>query len=252
MSGMAFITGIGAFARCISTGTAGVAYGLRHVVRTPVARTRTPNVSHPTCRKLVCSVRGDDELSVDERAQVEALALQVAAAVVGFFLSGFASPAQAVPEALVEGFKSIPASLVHPLTMWIVVGVTLYTFYLGYQVRQIRSVEPAKRKELVKAKVGERHFKTSSLLFAVVTLATFGGMANTYTRANKLFPGPHLYAGLGIIASMSVMASFVPYMQKGKDWARNSHFTVAFLVTGLFFWQAKSGMVIVGKLLGWE
>lgn len=48
---------------------------------------------------------------------------------------------------------------------------------------------------------------------------------------------------------MSVMSAMVPHMQKGKDWARNTHFSLAFVVTGLFLWQAKSGMVIVGKLL---
>lgn len=157
----------------------------------------------------------------------------------------------AVPESVQTAFKSIPSSLVHPAIMWLSVATTLYTFYLGYQSRQIRSAVPEERKRLVKARVTDRHFRTSATMFAVVTCATFSGMGNTYARAGKLFPGPHLYTGLGLIASMSVMSALVPHMQKGKDWARNSHISLAVLVTGLFLWQAKSGMDIVGKLLKW-
>lgn len=190
---------------------------------------------------------------IDSRthAGLETMALGVMAALLGFSDEGV-GVAHAVPGALVEGFKSIPASLVHPLVMWLLVGTTLYTFNLGYQSRQIRNVGVEERKALVEARVTERHFKTSSLLFCLVTLATFGGMANTYTRADKLFPGAHLYAGLGIIAVMSVMTALVPYMQRGKNWARDAHLGAAVGVTVLFAWQAKSGMGIVFKLLKWD
>lgn len=187
---------------------------------------------------------------VESNSAFETLVMTMTAAMMGFSVNGL-SAAEAVPEGLKEAFKSIPASLAHPVVMWIAVATTLYTFYLGYQSSRIRSASPEERKELVKGKYGERHFKIASALFATVTLATFGGMANTYTRAGKLFPGPHLYAGLGIIATMSVMTSMVPYMQKGQDWAKKIHFSGAFVVTSFFLWQAKSGMVIVGKLLNW-
>lgn len=208
----------------------------------PIASAKRASTSQMNCNGIEDQDEKNDAL--------ETIVMSLTAAMMGFSVYGL-SPAEAVPEALKEAFKSIPSSLAHPVVMWIAVATTLYTFYLGYQSSRIRSVSPEERKELVKGKFGERHFKTSSSLFAIVTLATFGGMANTYTRAGKLFPGPHLYAGLGIIATMSVMSSMVPYMQKGKAWARNTHFTGAFLVTGLFLWQAKSGMVIVGKLLNW-
>ncbi len=167
-------------------------------------------------------------------------------------LASIPTEAYAVPEALVEAFKSKPASLMHPVTMWGVFGSALYTGWLGWQSRQIRSVDAEKRKELVKAKVTKRHFELSGTIFAIMTCATFGGMANTYTRTGKLFPGPHLYAGLGLVAVMSVMSALVPQMQSGKMWARNTHLALAVGAISLFGWQAKSGMVIVGKLLGWE
>lgn len=192
---------------------------------------------------------GDEsnELSIKN---LETAMLTMTAMTLGLF--GDMGFAHAVPDALKEAFKSKPASLVHPGVMWLMLAGTLYTFYLGYKSSTVRSADAATRKELLKEKFADRHFKTSSFIFATTTIITFSGMANTYTRAGKLFPGPHLYAGLGIVAAMSVMNSLVPYMQKGKDWARNSHFALAFLVTGLFGWQAKSGMVIVGKLLGWK
>lgn len=175
------------------------------------------------------------------------IALATAAAL---FSDGVA-PAEAIPAALKEAFKTMPANLLHPAVMWGAVAATLYTFYLGTQVREIRSAEPERRKELVQARVSDRHYRTSAILFSITTITTFAGMANTYNRAGKLFPGPHLYAGLGIVALMSLMSSMVPYMQKGKLWAKNAHFAMAFGVTALFGWQAKSGMMIVGKLLGW-
>lgn len=160
--------------------------------------------------------------------------------------------AYAVPEVLKETFKTKPASLLHPIAMWLVFGTAVYTFYLGFQSSKIRKTEGDEKKKLVKGKFGARHFKTSSLLFAVMTITTFEGMANTYTRTGKLFPGPHLYAGLGLVALFSVMSSLVPYMQKGEEWAKSVHFGFGVVCLGLFGWQAKSGLVIVGKLLGWS
>lgn len=156
-----------------------------------------------------------------------------------------------IPPVLVETFKSKPASLAHPTTMWLLFGGAIYTGYLGWQSKSIRSVDPEKRKELVKSKVTKRHFDTSATIFFIMTFATFSGMANTYTRTGKLFPGPHLYAGLGLVTLMSAMSALVPQMQAGKMWAKNAHFTLAFPAILLFAWQANSGMTIVGKLLGW-
>lgn len=218
---------------------------------TPVVASKRTGATSLRCTPSCKANPEENTDEIDDMSHLETIALQVTAALLGFSVYG-TDAASAVPEAIKEGFKSIPASLIHPISMWIVVGVTLYTFYLGYQSSLIRKSEPEKRKKLIKSRVTERHFKTSSSLFAVVTLVTFTGMANTYSRAGKLFPGPHLYAGLGIIAVMSVMTSLVPYMQGGKDWARNSHFAAAITVTSLFLWQAKSGMVIVSKLLGWQ
>mmetsp|Transcript_12945 Transcript_12945/g.32013 ORF Transcript_12945/g.32013 Transcript_12945/m.32013 type:complete len:232 (-) Transcript_12945:129-824(-) len=182
----------------------------------------------------------------DASLQASAVVAAIAAATAAM------SPEAVMALDLQELFKTTPANLAHPLAMWGVFGGAVYTFYLGYKASQVRKVDAEKRKELVKGKFGQKHFATSSALLAIMTIATFEGMANTYNRAGKLFPGPHLYAGLGLVALMTVMASFVPSMQKGENWARDVHFSLAFVAVGLFAWQAQTGMQIVGKILGWS
>lgn len=165
------------------------------------------------------------------------------------------APAYAViPEVVKSTFKTKPLSLAHPVVMWAIFASVLYTGWLGWQSRSIRSegISKEKKKELVSSKVSKRHFVLSASIMATMTLFTFEGMANTYTRTGKLFPGPHLYAGLGLVALMSGMSAFVPQMQSGKMWARNAHFALALPTVALFAWQANTGMVIVGKLLGWK
>lgn len=220
---------------------------------TPIRQNRltTPRRIRVSVRSPTATLQPQDD--TPDPTQFEDVMRQFTLSALGIYAAlDRIGAAVAVPEGLVEAFKSKPASLAHPAIMWVLLATCIYTFYLGYQSSLIRKSEPEKRKELVKAKVTDRHFKISSALFAVMTCATFSGMANTYARTGKLFPGPHLYAGLGLVATMSVMAAFVPYMQKGKNWARNSHFTIAFGALALFGWQAKSGMAIVGKLLGWN
>lgn len=167
-------------------------------------------------------------------------------------VAAFPLPALAeVPEGVKETFKSIPASLVHPGMMWTLFALSLYAGWLGWQSRSIRSVDAATRKALVKSKVTLRHFAIASTLLATMTIFTFEGMANTYNRAGKLFPGPHLYAGLGLVALMTTTAAMVPYMQRGDNWARNAHLAFGISIVGVFAWQANTGMQIVGKLLKW-
>jgi hypothetical protein len=159
--------------------------------------------------------------------------------------------AAAAADPLKEAFKSIPASLAHPAAMWLMLAGSVYAGWLGWQSRSIRSAEPEARKALVKAKVTSRHFAVASTLGAIMTLFTFEAMANTWARTGKLFPGPHLYTGLGLVAAFSCTATLVPYMQKGEGWARNAHLAVGISIVALFGSQAKTGMDIVAKLLKW-
>jgi hypothetical protein len=74
-------------------------------------------------------------------------------------------------------------------------------------------------------------------------------MAVTYINNGKLFVGSHLIAGLGMAGLIAVSASLVPYMQKGAEWARITHIALNTVLTGLFGWQAVSGIDIVQRII---
>lgn len=100
------------------------------------------------------------------------------------------------------------------------------------------------------AKLKDKHEMTGSyLLGAGVTVAVLGAF-NTYMRAGKLFPGPHLYGGMAVTILWAVAASLTPAMQKGNDNARSAHIALNTINVALFAWQVTSGITITLKV--WE
>jgi hypothetical protein len=76
------------------------------------------------------------------------------------------------------------------------------------------------------------------------------GPLNTYARAGKLFPGPHLYAGAGLVVLWALAVSTIPAMQKGNETARTVHIGANLTGIGFFVWQVTSGLPILFKV--WE
>ena len=87
-------------------------------------------------------------------------------------------------------------NFVHPLTEWILLATGGWALYLGIKAKKTRTGTPEQRKELIPGKFAQRHYRWGSLLLAVMTLGTLGGMAVTYLNNGKLFVGPHLLVGL--------------------------------------------------------
>ena len=141
-------------------------------------------------------------------------------------------------------------NFVHPAMMWLILGLSLYALKLGLQVRRIRSAKGAEKKQLIQGKPAQKHFLIGSLYLVLVVGGTIGGMAVTYINNGKLFVGPHLLAGLGMMALVAVASGMSPLMQQGKDWARNLHIASNVAMLGIFGWQAVTGMLIVQKILG--
>jgi hypothetical protein len=137
----------------------------------------------------------------------------------------------------------------HPTLMWVLLATTLYTGYLGFQIRRTRNADPELRKELIKGKFNIRHHQISSLLLAFMVIGAISAMGITYVNSGKLFVNPHLLAGLGMTGLIATSASLTPFMQKGHDWARYSHITLNVILTGLFFWQAVTGVQIVQNII---
>ncbi|MGB3790031.1 MAG: DUF4079 domain-containing protein [Phormidesmis sp.] len=140
-------------------------------------------------------------------------------------------------------------NFIHPVLMWGIFALTLYAAYLGYQHRQTRLATGEEKKELIKGKFLARHHQTGSVLLASMVVVSLGGMASTYINNGKLFFGPHLLAGLGMVGLIASSASLVPFMKNGNDTARYTHIALNTVLVGLFGWQAVTGVQIVQKLL---
>lgn len=105
------------------------------------------------------------------------------------------------------------------------------------------------RKELASSGPRDKHFNQGSLLLFTGIAFAIEGPLNTYARAGKLFPGPHLYAGAGLVVLWALAASMVPAMQKGNDAARTVHIGANLAGIGLFVWQITSGIPILFKVI---
>jgi len=108
----------------------------------------------------------------------------------------------------------------------------------------------AERKELASQGNRDTHFSQGALLAFIGTTMAIIGPLNTYSRAGKLFPGPHLYAGAGLVICWALAYACVPKMQKGDDTARTIHIGANLGGIGLLAWQVQSGIPILLKV--WE
>ncbi|GAC1466095.1 MAG: DUF4079 domain-containing protein [Chamaesiphon sp.] len=140
-------------------------------------------------------------------------------------------------------------NFIHPIWMWILLVTAIYALYLGMQVRRTRKAEGELKKELIKRRFNIRHHQIGSVFLALMVIGTLIGMGATYINNQKLFFGPHLLVGLGITGLVAISASLSPYMQKGQDWARNTHIAVNVGLLGLFGWQAITGIEIVQRII---
>ncbi len=106
----------------------------------------------------------------------------------------------------------------------------------------------AARQELVAGDLKNEAINMGRLVLAFGETRSVEGGMNTYMRVGKLFPGPHLYAGMGIVCLWAMAAGLVPEMQKGNDKARSAHIALNCVNLGLFTWQIPTGLEIVGKV----
>jgi hypothetical protein len=107
----------------------------------------------------------------------------------------------------------------------------------------------AERKELSSANLRDKHYQMGSVLLGLGTAFAIEGPVNTFLRAQKLFPGPHLYAGAGVVVCWAMAASLAPRMQKGEEWAREAHIAFNVLALSLFTWQLPTGWEITQKVI---
>lgn len=99
---------------------------------------------------------------------------------------------------------------------------------------------PQERKELVAGGFKDKHSAAGAVLLCFGVGIAVEGCLNTWMRTGKLFPGPHLFAGAGIVVLWAAAASLVPQMQKGNETARSAHIALNALNLALFAWQVRA------------
>ncbi|KAL1329270.1 hypothetical protein HN51_046398 [Arachis hypogaea] len=178
-------------------------------------------------------------------------------------------------------------ALIHPIVMISLFFFTLWTGYLGWQWRRVRTIQEEinelkkqvkstpvtpegkpvegaeapsssvelkiqqlteERKGLLKGSYRDRHYNAGSILLGFGVLEAVGGGLNTWIRTGKLFPGPHLFAGTAITVLWALSAALVPSMQKGSELARSLHITFNTLNVLLFISQLPTGFEILMKV----
>mmetsp|Transcript_9262 Transcript_9262/g.22496 ORF Transcript_9262/g.22496 Transcript_9262/m.22496 type:complete len:298 (-) Transcript_9262:223-1116(-) len=114
---------------------------------------------------------------------------------------------------------------------------------------QIKELQD-ERKALAAKGPRDKHYGQGATLAFLGTVFAIEGPLNTYARAGKLFPGPHLYAGAGLVCLWALAVACVPQMQKGNEVARTVHIGANIGGIGMFLWQLQSGIPILLKV--WE
>jgi hypothetical protein len=75
----------------------------------------------------------------------------------------------------------------HPVTMWVLLALSLYAAYLGLQVQRTRNAQGEEKKELIKGRYTIKHHQIGSIMLALMVAGSIGGMAVTYINNGKLF-----------------------------------------------------------------
>ncbi|MGD1950064.1 MAG: DUF4079 domain-containing protein [Leptolyngbyaceae cyanobacterium] len=139
---------------------------------------------------------------------------------------------------------------IHPAWMWVVLVLTIYALYLGLQSRRTRKVTGEIRKTLVKQRFSQKHYRIGALLLALITIGSIGVLGIEYLNSGKLYVVPHTIVGLAMTVLMANVAALAPFMQRGKEWARQIHMALAFSIVGLFGWQLITGFEVVLEIVG--
>lgn len=98
-------------------------------------------------------------------------------------------------------------NFVHPLLMWALLGLMLYSGYLGFKASLIRKVSAEERKAMVPLNYGQRHAQLGAVILALTLLGAAGGLAATFLKTGKLIIGPHLFVGLAVAVLVIATAS---------------------------------------------
>ncbi|GAX82504.1 hypothetical protein CEUSTIGMA_g9931.t1 [Chlamydomonas eustigma] len=222
--------------------------------------------------KLACSASSKDEPTQQDARVATHLVVASSSVLSPLIFHAQSAMAASGEYGILEGRT---VALMHPAVMFSLLASSLYSAYLGWQwrrtreigeeIRELRKLQPAgaegvlvenpelvakekERKELLAGKFKDKHEWMGALILASGTGIAIEGAVNTYLRTGKLFPGPHLFVGAGMVALWAFAAALVPEMQKGNNTARAAHIGLNSVNTLLFLSQVPTGLDIVAKV----
>jgi hypothetical protein len=138
---------------------------------------------------------------------------------------------------------------IHPVMMWGALGLYVYTAYLGWQTRRIRSVNAETRKELIRNHVGLKHSKIGAVLLGLFILGGIIGLIATYLGTGKILTSPHGIIGLLMMVLIGITASLAPAMRRQAPWARIVHISIGITLLVLYLGQILSGGQIIQSIM---
>lgn len=141
-------------------------------------------------------------------------------------------------------------SLIHPFAMMLIACGWIITWLLGLKIRQERQAQlndegmPLLGGGETFTFAKRNHHKLSAGLLFLTVLFMCVAMFNTYLRAGKLFPGPHLYGAFWFIIAASANVALVPWLTPMPR-SRTVHVMIGFLIILLLVNQIWSGIPIL-------
>ena len=91
-------------------------------------------------------------------------------------------------------------NFIHPLLMWVLLGLMLYSGYLGYKASLIRKVSAEERKAMVPLHYGQRHAQFGAVILGLTLLAR--GLHVSINGGVLLLFGWQAFTGIAIVQKL--------------------------------------------------
>lgn len=158
-------------------------------------------------------------------------------------------------DVLRAAYVSLPGSLIHPILMALIITGWAYALTLGLRAnfwrrerRGAQLLAPSSSVGADRSPTGKRHHKTAAGLLLATLAVMVAGMLNTFLRAGRLFPGPHLYGGFLVLLALCAQAALVPWFAEVKT-TRSVHLLGGLVSFALLLSQLWTGVGLTTSLI---
>jgi hypothetical protein len=139
--------------------------------------------------------------------------------------------------------------MIHPIGMIGLYLLSILAAYHGLQFRKIREVTSEinslqksfntnpenqqtvetlsnlknQKSKLIEGKHKDKHTIIGSILLGFGIMLSLEGGLSTWWRVGELFPGDHMFAGVGMTSTWALASALIPWMSRGNLLAKNLH-----------------------------